>query len=180
LLCSFTKKTEDAHFQEVIELLLNLSFFIIFGFAFPWAQFADLGIGKLIGMAVAVMLLKRIPMVLLFKKWTPVLRTWREAMFAGWFGPIGVGGVWFALHALNELGDKKSEFTYIKPVMYFLVLSSVIMHGMTVPLFNLGLDSIGAKRNGESQVKVNGESSDAAEQEVAVEIPEESMAAIKA
>ncbi|KAJ1673308.1 Na+/H+ antiporter, partial [Spiromyces aspiralis] len=75
-------------------------------------------------------------------KITPAFRSYRQAAFAGWFGPIGVGAVFFCELALEEAendGPHNSRgIQVIRPVVFFLVLSSVIVHGITVPLLLIG------------------------------------------
>ncbi len=93
----FRKAVRDEHFQEVIETLLNLTFFVILGGVLPWNEWYGIGYGKLFGLAILVLLLKRLPLVMLLQPVTPVLKTKRDAFFAGWFGPIGVGAIFFAL-----------------------------------------------------------------------------------
>jgi len=42
--------------------------------------------------------------------WIPTLPSWRDAIFAGYFGPIGVGAVFYtqvALEALPEDGSRE-------------------------------------------------------------------------
>jgi NhaP-type Na+/H+ or K+/H+ antiporter len=44
--------------------------------------------GRLVGLFVAVLALRRIPSVLLLYRWVPEITTWREALFTGHFGPV--------------------------------------------------------------------------------------------
>jgi len=63
-----------------------------------------------------------------------------KCFFVGWFGPIGVGALHFAAVAILEL-DKRSlapsTAFLVFPVVSFLVLSSIVLHGITVPLFHI-------------------------------------------
>lgn len=71
----------------------------------------------------------------------PAIHTWREAIFTGWFGPIGVGAVFYAMVAIesvSEDGPNAHARQMIRPVVYFMVLASVVAHGVTIPLFYIG------------------------------------------
>ncbi|KAJ1935405.1 hypothetical protein FBU59_005396, partial [Linderina macrospora] len=89
----FREETKDAHFQEVLDSLINVAFFVYFGTIIPWDQFnqPDLMITpwRLVVCAIAVLCLRRIPVVILLTRFIPALRNYRQSMFAGWFGPIG-------------------------------------------------------------------------------------------
>lgn len=73
-------------------------------------------------------------------RFVPTLHNWREAVFFGWFGPIGVGAIFYytvAIEAIPVDGPNAHARSLIKPVIYFMVLASVVAHGVTVPLGNL-------------------------------------------
>lgn len=92
-------------------------------------------------MAILVLILRRLPIVLALYKWIPTIHNWREAVFTGWFGPIGVGAIFYytvALEALPEDGPNTHARALLQPVIYFMVLASVIAHGVTIPLFYIG------------------------------------------
>lgn len=62
-------------------------------------------------------------------------------MFTGWFGPIGVGAIFYYSVALESLpidGPNAHAREVLQPIIYFMVLSSVIAHGITIPLFYIG------------------------------------------
>ncbi|PVH13670.1 sodium/hydrogen antiporter [Candidozyma duobushaemuli] len=103
----FARKTEESHVSTVIDLLLNLSFFVYFGAIVPWPDFnnSDLGLDvwRLIILAFVIIFLRRIPAVLALKPFTPDVKTWREALFCGHFGPIGVGAIFAAILARGDL-----------------------------------------------------------------------------
>lgn len=74
----------------------------------------------------------------------PAIKTYREAVFSGWFGPIGVGAVFLSTIAKEELEsiyedrEKPVSTRIIGPVVLFIVFTSVVIHGTTVPLFKFG------------------------------------------
>ncbi|KAK4668274.1 Na+/H+ antiporter [Podospora pseudoanserina] len=153
----FTQKTEDSHVSNVIDLLINLTYFIYFGTIIPWEDFNDHAIGlyawRLVVLAVFVILFRRIPIMMALKPIIPDLKTWREALFAGHFGPIGVGAVFVAMLAraelesespvpLTKLPDPGSPhydlIRVVWPIVAFLVVASIIVHGSSIAVFTLG------------------------------------------
>ncbi|KAM3579389.1 Na+/H+ antiporter [Umbelopsis sp. WA50703] len=143
----FRQETEEAHFQDVIDMMLNLAVFVYIGCIIPWSSFSipELGVEpwRLVVIAILILLFRRLPIVLLLKPVLPALKTYREAFFAGWFGPMGVGAVFLSILAKEELekvhGEKNpASVELIAPIVLFIVLSSVLVHGTTIPLFQLG------------------------------------------
>ena len=153
----FTEKTEESHVSNVIDLLINLSYFVYFGTIIPWDQFnaPDHGIvpWRLVVIAILVLFFRRIPIMLALKPLIPDVRTWREALFAGHFGPIGVGAIFVAILARAELetdttepldvlpppGSKDYDIIYlIWPIVAFMVMSSILVHGSSIAVFTLG------------------------------------------
>ncbi|KAJ1733432.1 hypothetical protein LPJ61_001556 [Coemansia biformis] len=143
----FRDETKDAHFQEVLDGLINVTFFIYFGTIIPWDQFTNaelvLAPWRLIVAAILVLLLRRLPVVLLLTRFTPAFRNFRQSLFAGWFGPIGVGAIFFAEIVLEEIEKDPDSFhlrsrEIIEPIIMFLIFSSVLVHGTTLPLMYIG------------------------------------------
>ncbi|KAI8372093.1 Cation/H+ exchanger [Blakeslea trispora] len=141
----FRTETEQAHLMEVIDMLLNLSVFVYIGATIPWSSFVDasiqISLWRLFVLAILVLLLRRLPIVLALYKHVPAIRNWREAVFTGWFGPIGVGAIFYytaALEAVPADGPNAHARSVMQPIVYFLVLASVVAHGITIPLFYVG------------------------------------------
>ncbi|KAI9276007.1 Sodium/hydrogen exchanger family-domain-containing protein [Sporodiniella umbellata] len=141
----FRTETEDAHLMEVVDNLLNLTVFVYIGMTMPWSLFNDtsiqISIWRLIVLAILVLLLRRLPIIVALYKFIPALRNLREALFTGWFGPIGVGAIYYytvAIEAIPFDGPNGHAHEVLKPVVYFMVLASVVAHGVTIPLFYVG------------------------------------------
>jgi NhaP-type Na+/H+ or K+/H+ antiporter len=153
----FSQKTEESHVSNVIDLLLNLAFFVYFGAIIPWSTYnrPDWGITpwRLVVIAIFVILFRRIPIMVLLKPVIKDIKTWREALFAGHFGPIGVGAVFVAILARAELesggaiplldlpNSGSQNFMIVQliwPITSFLILSSIIVHGSSIAVFTLG------------------------------------------
>lgn len=141
----FREETEGAHLSEVIDMLLNLSIFVYIGITMPWASFHNLDtqitIWTLIGLAVSVLLLRRLPAIMALYTYIPAISNWKEAAFTGWFGPIGVGALFYYTIAIEYLtieGMNGYAKQIMEPVIYFLILSSVVIHGITIPFYFVG------------------------------------------
>ncbi|KAK4504658.1 hypothetical protein PRZ48_002619 [Zasmidium cellare] len=153
----FTEKTEESHVSNVIDLLINLAFFVYFGTIIPWEQYNSgrlgLDVWKLVVIAILVLLFRRIPIMMALKPVIPDVKTWREALFAGHFGPIGVGAIFVAILARAELETDTTtplralppevtpEYNVIYliwPITTFLVICSIVVHGSSIAVFTLG------------------------------------------
>ncbi|KAH6636353.1 alkali metal cation/H+ antiporter Nha1 C terminus-domain-containing protein [Chaetomium tenue] len=153
----FTQKTEESHVSNVIDLLINLAYFVYFGTIIPWKAFNDAVLGlqawRLAVLAIFVILFRRIPIMMALKPLIPDIKTWREALFAGHFGPMGVGAIFVAMLAraelesenpvpLSELPEPGTEhYTLISlvwPITAFIVVASIIVHGSSIAVFTLG------------------------------------------
>ncbi|KAJ6095962.1 Na(+)/H(+) antiporter [Penicillium sp. IBT 16267x] len=155
----FTEKTEETHVSNVIDLLLNLAYFVYFGAIIPWEDYnaPELGIvpWRLVVIALLVIFFRRIPIMLMMKPFIPDVKTWREALFAGHFGPIGVGAIFAAILARAELENDNTQpspqgelpqpgaanyyiVQLIWPITTFMVISSILVHGSSIAVFTLG------------------------------------------
>lgn len=153
----FQEKTEESHVSNVIDLLINLTFFVYFGTIIPWEQYNSDALGispwRLVVVGIMVIFFRRIPIMLALKPIIPDIKTWREALFAGHFGPIGVGAIFVAILARAELETETTTplaelpepgfehlniIEMIWPITTFLVIVSIIVHGSSIAVFTLG------------------------------------------
>ena len=154
----FANKTKETHLPEIIDLLLNSAMFVYFGSIIPWAEFKpDFGIPsltpvRLLLLLLLIILFRRIPIVLLLKNWIPDIRTYREALFCGHFGPMGLGALFLVIEARAELETSTSDplpnapahsphkktIEIIWPVVSFIIFGSTIIHGLSVALISVG------------------------------------------
>lgn len=95
----FNRQTEESVFSSVIDLLFNIAAFVFVGAWMPFDQFSDpdlsLSVWRLIVIAILVLILRRLPAMIALYKWIPDVKTFREAVFSGHFGPMGVGTLTF-------------------------------------------------------------------------------------
>jgi sodium/hydrogen antiporter len=97
---------------SILDLLLNSSMFVYFGAVIRWHKYTGDGAldsGKLFGCFVLILLFRRIPAILVLKPFIPDIRGWSEALFAGHFGPMGVGALFLAIEARARLKNNTSN-----------------------------------------------------------------------
>ncbi|KAH8793423.1 Cation/H+ exchanger [Hyaloscypha finlandica] len=156
----FAKKTKELPFPTIIDLILNSTLFVFFGSIIPWNNFhptyvtPKCGIWQFALFLTLVLLFRRIPVVLAMKRFIPDIRTYREALFCGHFGPMGVGALFLAMEAKwnwsrgvechrrvlsisIRLGVRRTIHLFW-PVICFVVLGSTIVHGLSTVVISLG------------------------------------------
>ncbi|KAL0261808.1 hypothetical protein SLS55_003240 [Diplodia seriata] len=174
----FRRQIAQTRLPHIIDLILNSAMFVLFGASIPWAEFSSsslpstirssvsLGPGRLLALLVGILLLRRLPAVLAAKPFIPDLQTYREALFAGHFGPMGVGALFLALEARAQLetgtsqplpypptGDdslptqRQLATLVVWPVVCFIVLGSTMVHGLSTLAISVG--SHFARKEGE-------------------------------
>lgn len=142
-----TQEEEEDTFQDIIDSLLNAAIFIYIGAIIPWDAYntggTSLGISpwRIVVLGITVLVLRRLPGVFALQKAIPAVTSVTDAAFAGWFGPVGVGALFYIQVALREIPDDGTR-THLRevynPVVLFIIFSSVLAHGVTVPLSKLG------------------------------------------
>ncbi|KAL1614155.1 hypothetical protein SLS56_012176 [Neofusicoccum ribis] len=143
----YLEETEARH-DEVnssIDVLLNFGGFMYIGAILPWDEFNQPDItgityGRLFGLGFLVMVFRRIPAILISYKFMPnVCKNIKEALFMGYFGPI-VFYLEHSRHLFPELGEGDGEETNLiralGPTVYWLVLFSIVFHGLSIPLLD--------------------------------------------
>lgn len=82
----FNRQIKESHIQEVIDALINLTFFVFFGTRVPWLLYGSsdsLAIWRLITVSIWILVLRRLPIVLALSKLIPALKNTKEAFFCG-------------------------------------------------------------------------------------------------
>ena len=160
----FNRQTEESVFSSVIDTLFNVAAFIFVGAWMPFGQFhlnAQSGtdamgavhVWRLVVLAILVLLLRRLPIMMMMYRWVPDVKTWREAVFSGHFGPMGIGAIFISTLAsqflIDYLADNppttadqhhqlKMVSQMIQPIVAFMVICSITIHGLSIPGFSLG------------------------------------------
>ncbi|KAJ7055722.1 Sodium/hydrogen exchanger family-domain-containing protein [Mycena amicta] len=146
----FNEITENESFSTVIDLVLNCGCFVYIGAWMPFSTFSspELGItpARLVALFICILALRRIPSVLLLYRWVPEIANWKEALFTGHFGPMGVGAVFVSTLAISRLptpndppaNQQEHLAATLQPIVAFVVLGSIVIHGLSIPFFTLG------------------------------------------
>jgi len=147
----FRLETLDDSLQPTIDMLLNLSIFMWFGAICPWASFADnsvIPIYRLIFLGILILLFRRLPVVFAMHRFIHQIEEKRQAIFVGFFGPIGVSAVFYLYISVEFLDtltvdgvqreDAKQLSEVITIVVWFLTICSIVVHGLSIPLGKIG------------------------------------------
>lgn len=145
-----------APFRSIADLMLTSGVFVYFGAAVPFHEFAPsapilrdyISPGRLTLFFVLVLVFRRIPALLALRaiRVCPDIKTWTEALFAGHFGPMGVGALFLAVEARanikeegegHESKERAEAIAVVWPVVCFVVLGSTIVHGLSVLVISL-------------------------------------------
>ncbi len=131
------EQTRHAHVQASISRFFTLPFFVVLGAELPWDQWAALG-WRGLALALAVVTLRRLPWWWLLRRAMPQVRDRREALFLGFFGPIGTAAIYYALMARDATGlDFWPEAT-------LAVAVSALVHGLSTTPATWAFSRIGA------------------------------------
>lgn len=148
----FKEKTHKMKLPSILDLLLNSTMFVYFGTIIPWEKYRDnLTPWRLVVCLILILALRRFPSMLALKKLLPEVRTWSESIFAGHFGPMGVGAMFLAMEARGRLetgsstplphppesGEHMEAILAIWPVVSFIVLGSIMVHGFSAALMSV-------------------------------------------
>ena len=142
----FSKRTAKMKLPSILDLLLNSTMFIYFASIIPWRSYTDnLAPGRMLVFVVLVLLFRRLPAMLALKRYIPDIKTYWEAIFAGHFGPMGVGALFLCIEARARLetgtseplphprknGPNKEAVEIIWPIVCGVVFSSIMVHGFS-------------------------------------------------
>ncbi|KAI1083896.1 Sodium/hydrogen exchanger family-domain-containing protein [Whalleya microplaca] len=139
--------------QPTIDMLLNVAIFMWYGAVCPWHSFLANGIipiYRLIALAILVLLLRRLPFILAFHKKIEQIEGLRQAIFMGFFGPIGCSAIFYLfvtiefINTLNPGGGEQPRRDVahleedVSVLVWFMVICSVVVHGLSIPLGKFG------------------------------------------
>lgn len=135
----FRVKTLDDPLQPSMEMLLNLAVFMWFGAVCPWESFWSADVihpVRLFAIGVLVLLLRRIPTILGLHSYIRQIQGRKQALFVGYFGPIGVSAIFYLYVGLEFLetmsgdegqrDDAKQLGDNMLVVIWFLVICSIV------------------------------------------------------
>ncbi|MGQ4647871.1 cation:proton antiporter domain-containing protein [Lyngbya aestuarii] len=127
-----SERAEEENFQEAINRFFTLPIFILLGLTIPWQQWWSLGWWNLV-LVLAVLILRRLPAILLLHRLIKPIKNFPEAMFVGWFGPIGVAAIYYAGYSLRRTGVEE-----VWLVCSLMICASIFAQGLSAtPLTKL-------------------------------------------
>lgn len=110
--------------QEAITRYLVLPVFVVLGIIAPWGEWAALGWAGA-AFVVAVLVLRRLPVLLALAR--PLRLRLAEALFTGWFGPVGAAALLYL--AEQRTAGEVSDTVWAAGTL--LVAASTVVHGVT-------------------------------------------------
>ncbi|KAK4035293.1 Sodium/hydrogen exchanger family-domain-containing protein [Parachaetomium inaequale] len=147
----FRLETLDDSLQPTIDMLLNVSIFMWYGAVCPWELFHAndvVPLGRLCALGVLVLLFRRLPWVFAVHRFIPQIEDARQAVFVGFFGPVGVSAIFYLyvtlefLHTLDVDGEPRADVKALPEavlvVVWFIAICSIVVHGLSIPLGKLG------------------------------------------
>ncbi|CAN5167437.1 MAG: cation:proton antiporter [Euzebyales bacterium] len=115
---------QEADVDEAANFYLILPLFALLGACLPWAGWARIG-WPLVALAVFVVLVRRLPLVVALAR--PLGVELRDAVFLGFFGPVGVA----ALAYLADAGERGAVTDDVWAAGTFVIATSTVLYGMT-------------------------------------------------
>jgi sodium/hydrogen antiporter len=167
----FRLETLDDSLQPTIDMLLNVTVFLWYGAVCPWDRFLHndvIPLYRLVPLGLLVLLLRRLPWVLAIHKWIPQIEEPRQALFVGFFGPVGVSAIFYLYVTLEYIRDNLEIHSEIRAdvlhlgedvevIVWFIAICSIVgsyhqlaqnlltkeiswqvCHGLSIPLGKLG------------------------------------------
>jgi NhaP-type Na+/H+ or K+/H+ antiporter len=127
---SVKERAEEEHVVEALDRFFALPIFALLGLALPWQDWLALGWPGL-AFAGGLLLLRRLPVILTLAPAVKLLPHRRDALFLGWFGPIGVAALFYATLSLHRVGLDEAWTAGT-----LVITASVVVHGLTATPFS--------------------------------------------
>ncbi|KXJ84688.1 Sodium/hydrogen exchanger family-domain-containing protein [Microdochium bolleyi] len=169
--------------NNCMDVILNFGGFMYLGAIMPWSEFhqpetTGITIPRLIGLGFMIIFLRRIPAIFMtYKAMKQTVTNWKEALFFGYFGPIGAGAIFYVEHTRLHLmptmehadEGERALLQAIAPVVYWIVFFSIVVHGLSVPVLSIIYKYAGVKPITEDAIPIRRKSVHAAPPANAVE-----------
>ncbi|MGY0071230.1 cation:proton antiporter domain-containing protein [Streptomyces sp. QTS137] len=119
------ERASENKIDEAINRFLVLPLFVLLGATIPWHEWGELGWWRGILLVLGVLLLRRLPILLALKG--PLSLPWRDAVFLGWFGPVGVSALFYLTMEAHRLGTDPE----VLAAGTLVIAASTAVHGVT-------------------------------------------------
>lgn len=126
--------------DEALNQFLVVPVFLLLGVALPWSGWGELGWGA-VGFVLVALLFRRLPLVVVLRR--PLRGTWANAVWLGWFGPVGVAALFYLGH-VHEQGITEPR---VWAGGTLLIAVSTVVHGFTA-----GAGRVAYRRAGRAEV----------------------------
>ncbi|KAI0845746.1 Sodium/hydrogen exchanger family-domain-containing protein [Daldinia vernicosa] len=138
---------------DEVHMLLNVTIFMWYGAVCPWHSFVAnsiIPIYRLVPLGILILLFRRLPFILAFYKKIPQINGFQQAVFMGFFGPIGCSAIFYlyvTLEFIDTLNPDEGnvarwDVAHLKEsvsvLVWFMVICSVVVHGLSIPLGKFG------------------------------------------
>ncbi len=139
----FRLETLDDSLQPTIDMLLNVTIMMWYGAVCPWHSFLAndvVPLYRLVPLGVLILLLRRLPFVLLVHRFIPQIEEVRQAIFVGFFGPIGVSAIFYLyvtlefIDTLTVNGELRPDVARLPETVYIVVWFGAICSIVRPPL----------------------------------------------
>lgn len=124
------ERRQEKRVVEGVDRFFTLPVFALLGLLIPWQEWLAMGWTGVF-LALAVLLLRRLPLFLAAGGRLRDLRRFSDRAFAGWFGPIGVAAMYYA-----ALASERTDVEEVWPVVSLVVCVSIAAHGLTSTPFS--------------------------------------------
>ncbi|RYP77605.1 hypothetical protein DL771_000973 [Monosporascus sp. 5C6A] len=133
----FRQETLDDSLQPTIDMLLNVSIFMWYGAVCPWNSFAVNGViplYRLVALSILILLFRRIPFIFGLHKFIHQIDLASQAIFMGFFGPIGCSAMFYLYITLEFVEELKERERHdvdnlnetLRVIVWFMLVSSVV------------------------------------------------------
>lgn len=123
----YTLERSSNRIAEIVEGAFCKVLFIFIGTIVDFNRFTL----RMLAVCTLILVTRRPLILLMSYKMVPLIRNRRDALFVGWFGPVGVGALYYCL-----LYDKKMDTLTIDYGICTVFLS-ILIHGLSVPVYKL-------------------------------------------
>ncbi len=118
------ERASEVPIDEAINRFAVLPLFVLFGAALPWHEWREFG-WQGPALVLAVLLLRRMPIVLLMRR--PLRMATPDALYLGWFGPVGVSALFYLTLEAERLGVNPQ----VLAAGSLVLVGSTIAYGVT-------------------------------------------------
>lgn len=135
----FRVRTDEDSFEPTADMLLNVVMFVWLGAVCPWHMFFTTSLmpfWRLFVLGILIFLFRRLPIIIVMKPFIRQIEDWRQALFVGYFGPIGVSAILYLhlalqfTHRLRADQGRRDDIATLEEaltvVTWFMVVASVV------------------------------------------------------